>query len=166
MEKQDPIVSTHWETRPWPSKCLGFQDAGSDRKHLWQRLIGHQGMWLQRLLRVFWKTHLQVHLAGGAASLTLAGKLCRTHKNIFSCLRLSCSPWYSQGLRLKHGNNATNVSEGLACYLQDSLGSGWLLCPCLWAIRAYHFIPRTCDHTMNIYVFFTCITAIQSIQWL
>lgn len=143
------------------------QDGGSHRKHLWQMCIGHQEMWLQKLLMVFRKTYLQVHLAGGAASLTLAGKLCRTNKSIFSCLRFSCSPWYSQGLRPKHGNNATNVSGGLACCLYPS-GQPWEWMTALSMLVGHQGIPF---HTMNlwytldIHVFVTCITAVQSIQW-
>lgn len=54
--------------------------------------------------------------------------------------------------------------EGLACCsaLQGSLGNGWLLHPCLWYIKAYHFIPQNCDYALDVHVFFTCIIVIRS----
>lgn len=150
MENQDPIVLLgNWTLT---KQMLGFPRM----VEVTENTCGKCALvWLQKLLMVFRKTYLQVHLAGGAASLTLAGKLCRTSKSIFSCLRFSCSPWYSQGLRPKHGNNATNVSEGLACCLYPS-GQPWEWMTALSMLVGHQGIPF---HTTNLWLHFgyTCI---------
>lgn len=165
-ESRTNTVSSHWETGPWSSKFLRFP-----------------GCWKWENTPVA-KAHgcgmrdVAAEVAQGLLENTsvnaLSWRCCFSHtgqqvmqekqQHLFLLkvfLESSVQPWdWSMETMLRvHLRDLHAAST-----LQSSLGSGWLLHPCLWAIRAHHFNNLWLKTTLGMYVYFTLVS-LQCSQW-